>query len=232
MPEDTSKREVWIYHINTSGCNGCDIELLASILEKYDSRPFDIKVANYPEEAEVVMITGHINWNNMNAVKEEMNKTPKHRKIMALGNCGISGGVFKGSYNEAGPIDKLEEVDMYIPGCPVKPEAILNALSELVDPENSFKLREPKLSENYRGEHNHYQEKCIYCGECARSCPSNAIKVDREKKEWAVDLGKCLFCGRCEEVCPTDAISFSNNFDMYKKEREALWSKGKNNESK
>jgi formate hydrogenlyase subunit 6/NADH:ubiquinone oxidoreductase subunit I len=62
----------------------------------------------------------------------------------------------------------------------------------------------------YRGIHKYEKEKCIYCGACERVCPSQAIKVDREKKVWELDLGKCLFCGECERVCPVKCLHLTN----------------------
>ncbi len=89
-----------------------------------------------------------------------------------------------------------------------------------------YPFGDPKIQKEYRGKHVHDKNKCIYCGLCAVNCPAFAIKVDKEKRTWVVDLGKCIFCGRCEEVCPTKAISFSTVFDMSDKNKKKLVSEG------
>lgn len=90
-----------------------------------------------------------------------------------------------------------------------------------------YPYEEADIQEEYRGEHLHDKEKCIYCGKCAEVCPATAIRVDKEEESWEVDLGRCMFCGRCEDVCPVDAISFSNNFKMADKDKKNLIKEGK-----
>ncbi|MFC2143904.1 4Fe-4S binding protein [Candidatus Aenigmatarchaeota archaeon] len=59
----------------------------------------------------------------------------------------------------------------------------------------------PLIPEGYRGMLEHDTKKCIYCGLCAKNCPSHAIKVDMKKGTWEFDLGRCLHCSQCEETC-------------------------------
>ena len=82
----------------------------------------------------------------------------------------------------------------------------------------------PPLPEGLRAKVMHDREKCIYCGMCARYCPSDAIKVDMKKREWRYDWGKCLFCAQCEEVCrdivKKDAIKLTQEFELAGKDRK------------
>lgn len=75
-----------------------------------------------------------------------------------------------------------------------------------------------EVEEYYKGRLNHDPKKCIYCGLCAKYCPSNAIKVDVKNRVWSFNLGKCLFCGQCEEVCHTmpkrDAIKLTKEYEL------------------
>jgi formate hydrogenlyase subunit 6/NADH:ubiquinone oxidoreductase subunit I len=91
--------------------------------------------------------------------------------------------------------------------------------------QNYPKVR-PKVPEDLRGKLYHDPAKCIYCGMCAKHCPSAAITVDTRKKVWTHDLGKCLFCGQCEETChlypKRDAIRMSPEFELASLDRRSL----------
>lgn len=125
------EKSPWIYHLNTGGCNGCDIELLAAISSIYDPERLGVKITSSPKHADIIIVTGPVNWKNKDEVERVIEQTPEPKKIMVLGSCGISEGAFLGSYNIAGPLDELNEVDLYIPGCPVKPEAMIDGLKTL-----------------------------------------------------------------------------------------------------
>lgn len=77
----------------------------------------------------------------------------------------------------------------------------------------------PNIPHRLRGKHKYNKEKCVYCGLCARYCPSDAITVDREKKEWSVDIGKCLFCEQCADMCPTKCLTLGTDFEFAELDR-------------
>lgn len=76
----------------------------------------------------------------------------------------------------------------------------------------------PEVPEGLRGKLEHDKEKCIYCGLCAKYCPSSAITVDTKNKTWTHDLGRCLFCAQCEEICrempKRNAIKMTTEFEL------------------
>lgn len=84
----------------------------------------------------------------------------------------------------------------------------------------------PVLPERFRGRVIHDSKKCIYCGLCAKHCPSGAIEVDVKKGEWKYDMGRCLFCGQCEEVCRdmvrANAIRMAMDFEHADRKRKNL----------
>jgi len=81
-----------------------------------------------------------------------------------------------------------------------------------------YHKEKPVIPEGFRGKPYHDKDKCIYCGLCAKYCPSDAIEVDMKKKVWTHDLGKCVFCAQCEETChllpKKDAIKMSKEFEL------------------
>jgi membrane-bound hydrogenase subunit mbhJ len=123
------KRALWVYHLNTGSCNGCDIEILAVLTPRYDAERFGIKLVGSPRHADVLLVTGPVVRQMVPRVKRIYEQTPEPKLVMAVGNCGIEGDVFYESYSLAGPIDQIIPVDVYVPGCPPRPEAIIHGVA-------------------------------------------------------------------------------------------------------
>ena len=85
-----------------------------------------------------------------------------------------------------------------------------------------YPKEKPELPEGFRGRVEWNPETCIFCMLCAINCPTNAITINKEKKEWSIDIGKCIFCGRCHDVCPTKPKSVSNSkkYELAEYEKE------------
>jgi len=122
------KRALWVYHLNTGSCNGCDIEILAVLTPRYDAERFGIKLVGSPRHADVLLVTGPVVRQMVARTKRIYEQTPDPKLVMAVGNCGIEGDVFYESYSLAGPIDQIIPVDVYVPGCPPRPEAIIHGV--------------------------------------------------------------------------------------------------------
>ena len=123
------KRALWVYHLNTGSCNGCDIEILAVLTPRYDAERFGIKLVGSPRHADVLLATGPVVRQMVSRVKRIYQQIPDPKLVMAIGNCGIEGDVFYESYSLAGPIDQIIPVDVYVPGCPPRPEAIIHGVA-------------------------------------------------------------------------------------------------------
>jgi membrane-bound hydrogenase subunit mbhJ len=121
-------RSLWVFHLNTGSCNGCDIEIVALLTPRYDVERFGIKLVGSPKHADVLLITGPVNRKMLPRLKLIYEQTPDPKAVIVVGTCGTSGGVFYDSYNIVGPVDKHIPVDVYVPGCPIRPEAIINGV--------------------------------------------------------------------------------------------------------
>ncbi|MCD4814026.1 NADH-quinone oxidoreductase subunit B family protein [bacterium] len=117
-------KSLWVFHINAGSCNGCDIEIVGAITPRYDPERFGIKLVGSPRHADVLMVTGPVTRKMKEKLILVHQQTPDPKLVMAVGACGSTGGPFYESYTLAGPIDDVIPVDVYVPGCPPRPEAI------------------------------------------------------------------------------------------------------------
>jgi ech hydrogenase subunit C len=118
----------WILHYDATSCNGCDIEVLASLTPMYDVERFGIINTGNPKHADIFVITGSVNEQNREVVRNLYEQMPNPKVVVAVGICACSGGVFRECYNVAGGIDKIIPVDVYIPGCAARPESIIDGI--------------------------------------------------------------------------------------------------------
>ncbi len=128
MGMDSFKRALWVYHLNTGSCNGCDIEIVAALTPRYDLERFGIKLVGSPRHADVLLMTGPVTRQMESRVRRLYAQTPAPKVVMVIGNCGVEGDVFHESYNLIGPIDQIIPVDVYVLGCPPRPEAIIDGV--------------------------------------------------------------------------------------------------------
>ncbi|MBD3192507.1 MAG: NADH-quinone oxidoreductase subunit B [Candidatus Heimdallarchaeota archaeon] len=122
----------WIIHFNTGGCNGCDIEVVDALTPRYDIERFGIIIQGSPRHADVMMVTGPITRQMAPRLKLLYEQTPDPKFVVAIGACACSGGIFRHSYVGCGGVDTAVPVDVYIPGCPPKPEAIIYGVAQLL----------------------------------------------------------------------------------------------------
>jgi Ni,Fe-hydrogenase III small subunit len=123
----------WIFHLSTGSCNNCDIEILDCLTPRFDVERFGMVLAGSIRHADVLIVSGSGNRQSMERVKRVYAQAPKPCLVVAVGECSLSRGLFIHSYNCPVPIDKVIPVDVYVPGCPPKPEAIIAAVIKLVE---------------------------------------------------------------------------------------------------
>lgn len=124
-------RSLTIREVDTGSCNACEMEMNSLTNPVYDIERFGIHIAASPRHADALTVTGPVTVNMERALKDVHIQTPDPKIVIALGDCAINCGIFKGSYAVTGPVDRHIPVDVCIPGCPPRPVEILKALSEL-----------------------------------------------------------------------------------------------------
>ncbi len=123
---------IWAVHFNSGSCNGCDIEILAMFTPLYDVERLGIKLQGSPRHADVLVVTGPVTRQARERLLRIYEQMPDPKFVISVGSCSISGGVFEGCYNVVGSVDEVIPVDVYIPGCPPRPEAIINGVVQLL----------------------------------------------------------------------------------------------------
>jgi len=123
----------WVFHLATSPCNNCDIEILDCLTPKFDLERFGIVLVGSIRHADVLLVTGVPNRKTAERIKRLYEQASKPCLVVAIGTCACGRGIFKDSYNSPGPVDELVPVSAYIPGCPPKPEAIIMGVVKLIE---------------------------------------------------------------------------------------------------
>ena len=121
-------RSLSIRQVDAGSCNGCELEIVALNNPIYDLERFGIHFVASPRHADMLLVTGPITRNMELALRKTYNATPDPKIVVAVGACGISGGIFGINYATRGGVDAVVPVDLYIPGCPPRPEALLHGL--------------------------------------------------------------------------------------------------------
>lgn len=133
----------WILHFDAGACNGCDIEILACLTPVYDVERFGIINIGNPKHADVLLVTGTVNKRSARVLRNLYDQMPDPKAVVAIGACALSGGVFHECYNVLGGVDSVLPVDVYVPGCAPKPEAIIEgvvmALAKMQEREHARK---------------------------------------------------------------------------------------------
>jgi len=125
-------KSLWAIHLSSGGCNHCYISLLDCLAPGFDIERFGIKFVSSIRHADILFITGSCNRKSTERLSRLWTQAPKPCFIAGIGACAMSRGIFIQSYNCPVPLDAVLPVDIYIPGCPPAPEAIISGLICLI----------------------------------------------------------------------------------------------------
>jgi len=122
----------WILHLNSGACNACDIEIVAALTPRFDVERFGILLKATPRHADVIIASGPVTRQMRDRIVRIYDQTPDPKFVIAVGACAMSGCVYRGAYNIMGGIDQVIPVNMYVPGCPARPDAIVDGVVKLL----------------------------------------------------------------------------------------------------
>jgi len=121
-------RSLHIREVDAGSCNGCEIEIVGLNSPVYDIERFGIHFVASPRHADLLLVTGPVSRNMELALRKTYDATPDPRLVVAVGACGCGGGIFGRNYASLGGVEKVIPVDVYIPGCPPNPYALLHGI--------------------------------------------------------------------------------------------------------
>ena len=127
-------RALVIRHVDAGSCNGCELEIHALNNPYYNLEALGIKFAASPRHADLLLVTGPVAKNMEVAVKRAYDATPEPKLVVAVGDCGCTGGIFGESYASCGRISNVIPVDLSIPGCPPTPLQLMQGILAAISP--------------------------------------------------------------------------------------------------
>jgi len=122
------QRSPWITLFNSGACNACDIEIIACLMPRFDIERFGILVKGSPRHADILIVTGHVTLKQASRLRRVWEQIPEPKYVIAMGACGASAGAFHGLYHVMDTVEQVIPVDIYVAGCPPRPDEIINGV--------------------------------------------------------------------------------------------------------
>jgi Ni,Fe-hydrogenase III small subunit len=130
-------RALAIRNVDAGSCNGCELEVQAVNNPYYNLEGCGIKFVASPRHADLLLVTGPVSRNMEQALRRTYEAIPAPKLVVALGDCGCTGGIFGESYASCGPVSKVIPVDVAVPGCPPTPLQIIQGILTAVSARRS-----------------------------------------------------------------------------------------------
>jgi Ni,Fe-hydrogenase III small subunit len=127
-------RALCIRQVDAGSCNGCELEIHALNNPIYNIEGLGIRFVASPRHADLLLVTGPVSWNMATALRRTWEAMPDPKLVVAVGDCGCSGGIFGASYATAGPVAAIIPVDVAVPGCPPPPVRLMQAILTAIRP--------------------------------------------------------------------------------------------------
>ena len=124
------RKSPWLFHMNAGSCNGCDIEIIACLTPRYDVEQLGIRHEGSPRHADILCVSGPVTHNTVEAIRTVYGQVCEPKAVVAIGSCPASMNAFAGSPTVDGPLSRHIPVDVYVPGCPPRPDAIIEGVAE------------------------------------------------------------------------------------------------------
>lgn len=122
------RKSPWVILFNSGACNACDIEILSLVTPRFDVERLGIRVTESPRQADVLLVTGPVTLKQKDRLRRVYDQMPHPKAVVAMGACGAEGGVFRGLYHVVGGVDSVIPVDVWIAGCPPRPDEIVDGV--------------------------------------------------------------------------------------------------------
>ena len=132
------RRSLHIRHLDAGSCNGCDFETMALMNPIYDISRFGIDFVASPRHADMLLVTGGVTRNLEEAVRKTLAAVSTPKMLVAIGACACTGGIVGSTYANLGGVDKMFPVSVYVPGCPPRPQAILEGILHAIERLHEF----------------------------------------------------------------------------------------------
>ena len=133
LPRPERGRSLAIRHVDAGSCNGCEHELTLTSSPFYDLQRFGLGIVASPRHADVLLVTGAVTSRMREPLLTAYAAMPEPRRVAALGDCALGRNLLGTPFDLVGPVDAVLRVDLHIPGCPPTPDAIVEALLQLID---------------------------------------------------------------------------------------------------
>lgn len=127
------RKSAWLFHFNAGSCNGCDIELVACLSPRYDVEQLGIRLEGSPRHTDILCVSGPVTRTTRQALETIYAQIPDPKAVVAIGSCPASCNVFDGSPVVDGPVDRIIPVDVFVPGCPARPHAIMQGVAQAIE---------------------------------------------------------------------------------------------------